>query len=153
MIKIKSTRFMQILCKLLPAAVFVTLLVLSLNALPNRAMAAEKSESYAAEGDSEKSRQETIPIDVQLQLDAHIKSYIDSYEATYCTAAVTDSDCRGKEYKDTRRFCVGDIDGDGCDDIAVLYTIEGFCCGNNYSFYVAVFLNKGHKYEFATSEK
>ncbi|MBF0559031.1 MAG: hypothetical protein HQL08_09645, partial [Nitrospirae bacterium] len=42
---------------------------------------------------------------------------------------------------------------DGCDDIAVLYTIEGFCCGNNYSFYVAVFLNKGHKYEFATSEK
>ena len=85
-----------------------------------------------------------------MQLDAYIKRYIDKYERENCEPE-PGSTCRGTEYKKARRFCFGDIDGDGKDDIAVLYTIEGFCCGNNYHFYLAVLINRGSKFELVTS--
>ncbi len=94
----------------------------------------------------------TIPSSIETQLDAHIKRYIDWYETTNCQTE-PGSTCRGTEYKEARRFCFGDIDGDGEEDISVLYTLESFCCGNNYQFYLAVFLNKGSKFELAASSK
>ena len=103
--------------------------------------------SNDARGDTHR----VIPAEVHEQLEAHIKKYIDAYEAKYCTDAPPGNTCRGTEYKDARRFYFGDIDGDGREDIAVLYTIESFCCGNNYYFFLAVFLNKGNKFEFAAS--
>lgn len=98
----------------------------------------------------EQAKQREIPSSVQVQLDAYIARYIDSYEAENCEPEPGDT-CRGSEYKKARRFCFGDIDGDGKEDIAVLYTIESFCCGNNYQFYLAVFLNKGSRFELAAS--
>jgi len=98
----------------------------------------------------EKTKPQEIPQTVQVQLDAHIKRYIDKYERENCEPE-PGSTCRGTEYKKARRFYFGDIDGDGKDDIAVLYTIEGFCCGNNYHFYLAVLINRGSKFELVTS--
>lgn len=97
-------------------------------------------------------RSQMVPASVQAQLDAYIKGYIDWYEEKNCEPE-PGSKCRGTEYRKARRFSFGDIDGDGKDDIAVLYTIEGFCCGNNYQFYLAVFLNKGSSYDLVASEK
>jgi hypothetical protein len=91
-----------------------------------------------------------IPKTAQVQLDSHIKHYIDQYEKENCEMP-PGSECKGTEYKKARRFCVGDIDGDGKNDIAVLYTIESLCCGNNYHFYLAAFINKGPKFELVTS--
>ncbi|MEW6740603.1 MAG: hypothetical protein ACOYU2_05910 [Nitrospirota bacterium] len=95
---------------------------------------------------------QVIPSSVYIQLDAHIKRYINRYEKENCEPE-PGSTCRGTEYKKARRFCSGDIDGDAKDDIAVLYTIEGFCCGNNYHYYLAVFLNRGSRFELVTSAK
>jgi hypothetical protein len=102
--------------------------------------------SYAKEA-----QQKAVPAEVQAQLSAYINKYIDAYEAKNCGEAPPGNTCRGTEYKKARRFCFGDIDSDGRDDIAVLYTIESFCCGNNYYFYLAVFLDKGNKFEFIAS--
>ncbi|MDD5169613.1 MAG: hypothetical protein PHN75_12400 [Syntrophales bacterium] len=93
-----------------------------------------------------------IPQEVHVQLDSQIKSYIDWYEAKHCNAE-PGSACRGTEYRKARKFCIGDIDGDGKNDIAVLYTIESLCCGNNYYFFLATFLNRGTNFEFMASEK
>jgi hypothetical protein len=87
-----------------------------------------------------------VPLSVETQLDAHIKQYIDWYEAKYCKPE-PGSTCRGTEYPDARRFCFGDLNGDGREDIAVLYEIESFCCGNNDQVYLAVFLKKGSEFE------
>lgn len=57
--------------------------------------------------------------------------------------------CHAGEYKEARRFCLGDIDGDGTDDIAVRYTLESFCGGNNTYFYMAVFLKRATEYKLA----
>jgi hypothetical protein len=87
---------------------------------------------------------------VEAQLDTHIKRYIDWYEAANCEQE-PGSTCRGIEYREGRSFCFGDINGDGKEDIAVLYTLEGFCCGNNYEYYLAVFLNSASGFELVTS--
>lgn len=98
---------------------------------------------------------QAIPSSVEMQLDAHVKRYIDWYEAEYCTDRDPDDTgtCRGTEYKKARRFCFGDLDGDGKEDIAALYTLESFCCGNSYQFYLAVFLKSGAGFKLAASEK
>lgn len=94
-------------------------------------------------------KQPVIPSSVQIQLDTYIKRYIDWYEAEYCTDRDPDDTgtCRGTEYKKARRFCVGDIDRDGTDDIAVLYTIVSFCCGNNSQFKLVASIKVGGKGE------
>jgi len=96
---------------------------------------------------------QAIPQIVQTQLDIYIKRQIDRYEKENCEPDPDNSSCRGTEYKDARRFCLGDLDGDGREDIAVLYTIESFCCGNNYHFFLAVLLNKGTHFELVASVK
>ncbi len=87
---------------------------------------------------------------IQKQLDSQIKKQIDEYESKNCISN-PENTCRGTEYKKARKFIWGDIDIDSIDDIAVLYTIESFCCGNNYYFYLAVFLNKGSRFDYITS--
>lgn len=45
----------------------------------------------------------------------------------------------GEEYADARKVVAGDLNGDGTDDLAVLYTIEGQHGSNNHVQYLAVF--------------
>ena len=104
--------------------------------------------TFSVYGEERKAQE--IPQSVQVQLDSYIKQYIDNYEKENCQPE-PGSKCRGTEYKKARRFCLGDINGDGKDDIAVLYTIESFCCGNNYQFYLAVFIRNGSKFDLVTS--
>jgi hypothetical protein len=96
---------------------------------------------------------QAIPQIVQTQLDTFIKRQIDRYERENCEPDPDESSCRGTEFKKARRFCLGDLDGDGREDIAVLYTIESFCCGNNYHFFLAVLLNKETNFELIASVK
>ena len=60
------------------------------------------------------------------------------------------SPSRGTEYKENRKIVVGDLNGDGNPDIAVVYTLEGAHGGNNYNQYLAVFLNVNGKYIYKT---
>ena len=55
----------------------------------------------------------------------------------------------GEEYEEARKIVRGDINGDGKEDIVVLYTIEGFGGGNNYHQYLAVFLANGATFRHA----
>ena len=89
------------------------------------------------------------------QLDAYIERYIAQREAEDCEPPEPGEDrtCRGSEYRAARRPCFGDIGGHGKKDIAVLYTLESFCCGNNYEFHLAVFLNRNSKYELVATTK
>lgn len=96
-------------------------------------------------------KQQVIPASVQAQLDNHIKQYIDWYKAKNCDD-IEPGIGYGSEYKEARRFYLGDLDGDATDDIAVLYAIEGLCCGNNGQQYLAVFVNNSSKFEFVTAE-
>ena len=77
----------------------------------------------ASTGQANQAASRTIPASVEAQLDAHIKRYIDWYEAANCEQEPGNT-CRGIEYRKARRFCFGDINGDGKEDIAVLYTLE-----------------------------
>ena len=47
----------------------------------------------------------------------------------------------GKEYRDARRVAVGDLDGDGAGDLAVLYTVE-VGSRNTSTQYLAAFLRQ-----------
>src|SRR5262249_48609342 len=55
----------------------------------------------------------------------------------------------GEEYEEARKVLRGDVNGDGKEDIVVLYTLEGFGGGNNYSQYLAVFLASGTTFRHA----
>ncbi len=71
---------------------------------------------------------------------------IDKYIAG--AAKVSDAD----EYKEARKIIDGDLDGDGDEDAAVQFTIEGMGGGNNYGFYLAVFRNENGKFTAVTDE-
>lgn len=86
-----------------------------------------------AYGGSKENLKPQIPTEVQQKLDAHIKK---QKGADRCAT----------EYKKARRFYWGDLNRDSKQDIAALYTIEGFNCGNNYYFYLAVFVNQNGKF-------
>ena len=98
---------------------------------------------------------EAIPKSVTQQLDANIERYVAQRESEDCEPPEPGEDrtCRGSEYRAARRFCFGDIGGHGKKDIAVLYTLESFCCGNNYEFHLAVFLKRNSKYELVATAK
>ena len=71
---------------------------------------------------------------------------IDQYIAG--VAKVSDAE----EYKEARKVLDGDLDGDGDEDTAVQFTIEGMGGGNNYGFYLAVFRNDNGKFTAVTDE-
>jgi len=56
---------------------------------------------------------------------------------------------RGEEPDDIRKTVEGDLNHDGAADVAVLFTIEGRGCSNNYIQYLAVFVRKSGKLVFA----
>ncbi len=64
---------------------------------------------------------------------------------------IGDDQC-ANEYLEARKFFIGDVDKDGRKDILVLFTLEGFACGNGYSFYMAVFRNEGKRFSLAAYE-
>ena len=74
------------------------------------------------------------PLDKQ-QAQKTIEKYIAG------VAKVSDAD----EYKEARKIIYGDLDGDGDEDAAAQFTIEGMGGGNNYGFYLAVFKNDNGK--------
>jgi major membrane immunogen (membrane-anchored lipoprotein) len=47
----------------------------------------------------------------------------------------------GKEYSQFRNYAYGDIDGDGKEDAAVVYTLEGIRGGNDWLRFLAVKLS------------
>jgi len=63
---------------------------------------------------------------------------------------------RGGHYCESRRAVKADVDGDGAEDLVVLYAIEGPCyndqklrpgsCGNYHAEFLSVFLNKNEEY-------
>lgn len=71
---------------------------------------------------------------------------IDQYIAG--VAKVSDAE----EYKEARKILDGDLDGDGDEDAAVQFTIEGMGGGNMFSFYLAVFRNENGKFTAVTDE-
>ena len=71
---------------------------------------------------------------------------IDQYIAG--VAKVSDAE----EYKEARTIIDGDLDGDGDEDTAVQFTIEGMGGGNMFSFYLAVFRNENGKFTAVTDE-
>lgn len=70
--------------------------------------------------------------------------------ADYIAAAARAAD--GNEYEDARTILYGDLDGDGDEDAAVQFTIEGMGGGNNYIFYLAIFKNENGKLTPVTDE-
>lgn len=56
------------------------------------------------------------------------------------------------EYKEARIILYGDLDGDGDEDAAAQFTVEGMGGGNNYGFYLAVFRNDNGKFTAVTDE-
>lgn len=97
----------------------------------------------------EETKPQEIPPDVQEQLDVHINRYINEYVKENCELE-PGSTCVGSEYKKARRFRIGDLDGDGMDDIVAFYAIEGLCCGNSGYSYIAVFTRRGSKFALVT---
>jgi hypothetical protein len=100
---------------------------------------------------AEEKQSQELPKIVQAQLEFQIKKYIGEYVKEFCDIEPGEpgSTCLGSEYKPARRFIYGDLDWDGVDDIAILYAIEGLCCGNYGRSYLSVFLNRGAEYSFA----
>ncbi len=70
-----------------------------------------------------------------LALQDPAKEQIDQFIARQATQE------KGEEYPDARKTVRGDLNHDGAEDLAVLYTIEGQGGTNNYVQYLAVFLS------------
>lgn len=95
-----------------------------------------------------------VPTSIFKQLGQYIDEQIDSDEADNCVwESEEEMKCRESEYKKARQFRYGDINGDGRMDLAVLYVLEGRCCGNNSRSYLAVFLNTISGYKLAISRE
>lgn len=54
----------------------------------------------------------------------------------------------GSENKEVRKICYGDLDGDGDQDVAINYAIEGVNGGNNSHTQLAAFRNDGGQLSF-----
>ncbi len=56
---------------------------------------------------------------------------------------------KGSVYRKANRFMQGDINNDNVNDLILLYTLEGVGGGgNNYSFYIAIFIKTQAGYKF-----
>jgi len=59
----------------------------------------------------------------------------------------------GDAPKEARRFCEGDVDGDGQPDAVVVYTIESVGGGNDWNQYMAVLSPQGGTYRASATRK
>ena len=76
------------------------------------------------------------------ELPEPVRAAVASYFAT------KETETKGKVFAKATRYLTGDLDHDGRDDLAVLFTLEGIGGGgNNYSFFMAVFLRAGDRYQ------
>lgn len=102
---------------------------------------ATENKSISAENKEEKTEQKAVALDKQ-----EGQKVIDRYLAG--VAKVSDA----SEYKEARKILYGDLDGDGDEDAAAQFTIEGMGGGNNYAFYLAVFRNENGKLKGVTDD-
>lgn len=102
---------------------------------------APENKSVSAENKEEKIEPKAVALD---KTDA--QKVIDRYIAG--VAKVSDAE----EYKEARKILYGDLDGDGDEDAAAQFTIEGMGGGNNYGFYLAVFRNENGKLKGVTDD-
>ncbi len=65
-------------------------------------------------------------------------------------ATVHRSTTGGNEVPDARQIIMDDLDGDGNNDAALLYTIEGMEGGNNWDQFLAIFLRRDGELVFTT---
>lgn len=111
----------------------------------------EKSSAGGVEAPENKSvsnvNKEEKPEQITVALDKKEgQKVIDRYIAG--VAKVSDA----SEYKEARKIIYGDLDGDGDEDAAAKFTIEGMGGGNNYAFYLAVFRNENGKLKGVTDD-
>ena len=59
---------------------------------------------------------------------------------------------KAEEYPEARKILRGDVNRDKRTDLVVLYSLEGFGGGNNYTQYLAVFLGSGKTFRNAANE-
>ena len=59
---------------------------------------------------------------------------------------------KAEEYPEARKILRGDVNRDKRTDLVVLYSLEGFGGGNNYTQYLAVFLGVGKTFRNAADE-
>lgn len=102
---------------------------------------ATENKSVSIENKEEKTEQKPVALD---KTDG--QKVIERYIAG--VAKVSDAD----EYKEARKIMYGDLDGDGDEDSAAQFTIEGMGGGNNYAFYLAVFRNENGKLKAVTDD-
>lgn len=102
---------------------------------------ATENKSVSAENKEEKTEQKATALDKE-----DGQKVIDRYLAG--VAKVSDA----SEYKEARKIIYGDLDGDGDEDAAAQFTIEGMGGGNNYGFYLAVFKNENGKLKGVTDD-
>ena len=77
---------------------------------------------------------------------AHASESADPIEAYLENREV---ELKASEYEKARSQISGDLNDDGMDDIAILYTLEGIGGGgNNYSFFLATFLQTPNDLQF-----
>ena len=86
------------------------------------------------------------PVSTQLIDKTQSEQVIDRYIKG--VAKVSDA----AEYEEARKIIYGDLDGDGDEDAAAQFTIEGMGGGNNYGFWLAVFKNDNGKFTGITDE-
>ena len=101
----------------------------------------ESTENKSVENKEEKPAQKTVALDKQ-----EAQKVINRYLAG--VAKVSDA----SEYEEARKIIYGDLDGDGDEDAAAQFTIEGMGGGNNYGFYLAVFRNENGKLKGVTDD-
>ena len=68
-------------------------------------------------------------------LDAPLETWIKRHTA----------ETRGQEYPEFRKSASGDLNADGTEDFAVVYTLEGVRGGTDWLRFLAVFLRQGQK--------
>ena len=102
---------------------------------------ATENKSVSTENKEEKTEQKTVALDKE-----EAQKVIERYLAG--VAKVSDA----VEYKEARKIIYGDLDGDGDEDAAAQFTIEGMGGGNNYGFYLAVFRNENGKLKGVTDD-
>lgn len=59
---------------------------------------------------------------------------------------------KAEEYTEARKIIRGDLNNDGKEEFAVLYTLEGFGGGNLFLQYLAIFTNQGGNLKYVAQQ-